>query len=145
MSASRSRVAEWAATAFFCVCVLAPLAPALPPPSPSPPVFQDRPFGPKPPATPPRPSIVRTQVPTPFPREWVIGGAAVGVVGGAALLFFAIREWRMSRLFGREYRFPVRNNVSLRLGGERSGGLMATARFGESSPSARDRSEAKQT
>lgn len=106
-------------------------APSLPPPSPSPLVFEPRPFGPAPPPTPPQPSVVRNLPPNPLPREWIIGGGAFGALAGGALLFFGVRAWRMSRLFGRQYRFPVPNNVVLRLGGERSGGSLATARFGE--------------
>lgn len=96
-------------------------SPALPPPSASPPVFQERPFGPKPAPTPPRPSVVRTQTPEPLPRAWIVGGVAFGSIAGAAVLFFGIRAWRMSRLFGRQHLFPVRDQVALRLDGERSG------------------------
>ena len=120
-------------------------APSLPPPSPSPPVFEPRPFGPLPAPTPPQPSVVRTLSPDPLPRKWVIGAGAVGALAGGALLFFGIRAWRMSRLFGRQYRFPVPKNVALRLGGERSGGWLATARFGESGDGARSESKAKDT
>ena len=105
-------------------------APALPPPSPSPPEFVQRPFGPTPPPTPPRPSVVRIGTPTPLPRKWIIGAGVFGALTGGALLFFGIRAWQTSRLFGRQYRFPVRENVALRLGGERSGGCQATTRFG---------------
>ncbi|CAA9232294.1 MAG: hypothetical protein AVDCRST_MAG42-1195 [uncultured Chthoniobacterales bacterium] len=117
-----------------CALILAPALAALPPPSPSPPVFQDRPFGPKPAPTPPRPSVVQSDAPRPIPRSWIVAGAAIGALGGAALLFFAFRAWRMARLFGRQYRFPVSGNVALRLGGERSGGLSATASFGKNAP-----------
>jgi hypothetical protein len=106
-------------------------APALPPPSPSPPVFEPKPYGPLPAPTPPRPSVVRNDPPRPLPRKWIIGAAAFGAVAGGALLFFGVRAWRMSRLFGRQYRFAVRENVPLRLGGERSGGLLASASFAD--------------
>ena len=106
-------------------------APSLPPLSPSPPVFEPRPFGPAPPPTPPQPTVVRNVSPNPLPRKWIVGAGALATVAGGALLFFGIRVWRTSRLFGRQYRFPVPDEVALRLGGERSGGLLATARFGE--------------
>ena len=120
------------ALAVCCAAASAMAAPALPPPSPSPPEFVDRPFGPKPAPTPPRPSVVSNEEPTPLPRKWIIGGLAVAAVVGGGLLFFGARAWRMSRLFGRQHFFPVREKVALRLGGERSGGLMAAASFGDS-------------
>ena len=75
---------------------------------------------------------MRTEPAEQLPRNVVIGIALFGAIVGAGLLFFGIRVWRMSRLFGRQYRFPVRAEVPLRFGGERSGGLVATASFGES-------------
>lgn len=126
-----------------CAVVLPSAVAELPPPSPSPPVFEDRPFGPRPAATPPRPSVVRSEGREPIPRSWIAAGAAFAAVAGAALLFFAFRAWRMARLFGRQYRFPVRQKVALRLGAERSGGLMATATFGENAPRANAVSKAK--
>ena len=131
------------AAVLLLACAFAPSAPALPPPSPSPPVFQDRPFGPKPAPTPPRPSVVRSELRERLPRAWIVGGAAFVTVVAAAVLFFAIRAWRISRLFGRQYLFPVREKVALRLGGERSGGLVATARFGDDPGASATRSEAK--
>jgi hypothetical protein len=75
----------------------------------------------------------------------VLGGAAFVGLASAAILFFGIRAWRMSRLFGRQYLFPVRKEVALRLGGDRSGGLMATARFGDTARPIQVESEAKQS
>ena len=120
-------------------------APSLPPPSPSPPVFEPRPFGPAPPPTPPQPSVVRSQPPNPLPRKWIVGAGAFGAVAGGALLFFGIRAWRTSRLFGRQYRFPVPKDIPLRLGGERSGGSLATARFGENGAGSAPVSKPKDT
>ena len=121
----------WTVAALLLVTfVFAASAPALPLPSPSPPVFQDRPFGPRPAPTPPRPSVVRMQKREPLPRAWIIGGVALGSLACAGVLFFGIRVWRTSRLFGRQHLFPVRDKVALRFGGERAGGLMATSRFG---------------
>ena len=129
-----------------CAAVSGVAAPALPPPSPAPPEFVDRPYGPRPAPTPPRPSVVSNEEPTPLPRKWIVGGLAVAAVVGGALLFFGARAWRMSRLFGRQYLFPVRNEVAPRLGGERSGGLMAAASFGDSiTPSPEPASKAKDT
>ena len=73
----------------------------------------------------------------PLPRKWIIGAGAFGAVAGGALLFFGVRAWRRSRLFGRQYRFTVPKNVAPRLGGERSGGLLASASFGEGGSRAR--------
>ena len=52
----------------------------------------------------------------------------------AAAFYFALRAWRSSNLFHREYRFPVPKNVALRLGASRSGGRMATADFAANAP-----------
>lgn len=127
----RMRAARLAAYAAALVGAFAwtPALAELPPPSTSPPVFEDRPFGPKPPPTPPQPSVVRSAAGKPIPRSWIFGGVAFGAVGAGVVLFFALRAWRMARLFGRQYRFPVRAKVAVRLGGERSGGLIATTQF----------------
>ena len=125
----RARRLSTLAALLFCVIAATPAVAELPPPSTSPPVFQDRPFGPKPPPTPPQPSVVRPGSADPIPRSWILGGIAFGGVVAGAILFFALRAWRMARIFGRQYRFPVPANVALRLGGERSGGLLATTRF----------------
>ena len=139
-----SRTTRQIALAVICATSIPPTASALPPPSPSPPVFEDRPFGPKPAPTRPQPSVVRSEAPRPIPRKWILAGAAVGAVVGGALLLFGIRAWRTSRLFGRQYRFPVRERVALRLGGERSGGLVAAASFaGNSGRAAEPGSKAK--
>ena len=122
------------AAALSCAVAVAPALAELPPPSTSPPVFQDRPFGPKPPPTPPQPSVVGSGASEPVPRAWILGGAAFGALVVGGVLFFALRAWRMARIFGRQYRFPVPAKVAVRLGGERSGGLMATTRFAANAP-----------
>ena len=118
------------AVVLFCALGVTAAPAQLPPPSTSPPDFRDRPFGPKPPPTPPRPSVVRSDAPKPIPRSWILGGAVFGALVAGGLLFFALRAWRMARIFGRQYHFPVPEKVAVRLGGERSGGLLATTRFG---------------
>lgn len=131
--------------ALLPLLALADATAALPPPSPSPPVFQNRPFGPLPAPTPPRPSVVRPRTPEPIARGPIVAGTAFAMLAGGAVLFFAIRAWRISRLFGRQYLFRVRDKVPLRFGGERSGGLMATASFRHAGATPRDRSEPKDT
>ena len=129
---ARARQTAFALICLFALAPVVPAAPELPPPSPSPPVFVNRPFGPKPAPTPPRKSVRRTDPAEPLPRKLIVGLGLFGAVVGGGLLFFGARVWRMSRLFGRQYRFPVRAEVPLRFGGERSGGLVATATFAES-------------
>ena len=65
----------------------------------------------------------------PLPRSWLIGGAIAVVIGLAGLIYGATRVWHSSNLFDRQYRFPPPQDVPLRLGGEKSGGHMATLRF----------------
>ena len=118
---------------------------ALPPPSPSPPVFQDRPFGPKPAPTPPRPSVVRARTRRADPAQldssaglpsprWRVA-AAPRLRGPRVANVAAIRQAASAS--------PFAASVALRLGGERCGGLLATASFGESSRPAPVASEAK--
>jgi hypothetical protein len=45
------------------------------------------------------------------------------------VLLFSIRAWRAGNLFDREYRFPPVASAAIRLGGNRSGGHMATLNF----------------
>ena len=129
-SPSRARRLATLTVVLFCAVGTTPVPAELPPPSTSPPVFADRPFGPRPAPTPPQPSVVRSQTAEPIPRSWIVGGMALGALVAGALLFFALRAWRMARIFGRQYRFPVPTHVAVRFGGERSGGLLATTRFG---------------
>jgi hypothetical protein len=58
-----------------------------------------------------------------------LGVAAVVMLVSLVVLFFSIRAWRAGNLFDREYRFPRVASVAIRLGGDRSGGCMATINF----------------
>ena len=120
------------ALALLFAVMITPALPALPPPSPSPPQFEERPFGPKPAPTAPRPSVVRQNPVKPWPRQLILPAAAGGALVGAALLIFGVRAWRRVRIFDRQYVFRVRDEVALRLGGERSGGMVASTTFGDS-------------
>ena len=104
--------------------------PALPPPKPAEPLFQERPFGPLPEAseTPP-PRKVETVEEEPIPRAWIIGGVAAAVLALAGILYGSARAWHSSNLFDQQYRFPVNNKPALRFGGARCGGHMATIRL----------------
>ena len=62
----------------------------------------------------------------PIARGWKIAGALLVVSAAGVGLYFAIRSWRFSNLFDRQYVFPPAKEASLRLGGGRSGGCMAT-------------------
>jgi hypothetical protein len=63
----------------------------------------------------------------------VIGGIVLAAVGGAS--YVSLRAWRSSNLFDRQYRLPPAPPAALRLGAPKSGGWMATIRFGPDSPS----------
>jgi hypothetical protein len=65
----------------------------------------------------------------PLPRSWIIGGGIAVIAALAGLIYGASRVWHSSNLFDRQYRFPPPQEVPLRLGGEKSGGHMATVRF----------------
>jgi hypothetical protein len=57
-------------------------------------------------------------------------GIAVAVISLSLIgLLFALRAWRASNLFDREYYFRRPNSVVLRLGAKKSGGCMATISF----------------
>lgn len=104
----------------------------LPSPSPSAPIFQERPFGPRPVTTPtPEAKRVVSDTRKPIPASWTIAGAAATLIALAAVLYGAIRAWRSSNLFGRQYRLPVPREVALRFGASKSGGHMATLHFGD--------------
>jgi hypothetical protein len=68
--------------------------------------------------------------PKPIPATIKITIVATVVVVGAVVLFFSMRAWRAGNLFDREYRFPPVTAATVRLGGQRSGGCMATINFG---------------
>jgi hypothetical protein len=100
-------------------------------PEPAAPLFQDRPFGPRPPPTPtPERKKIDTEDEKPIPLSWIIGGASAAVMAIALLLFFAAGRWRSSNLFDRQYRFPLVQNPPLRFGGKKSGGHLARIQFG---------------
>jgi hypothetical protein len=67
----------------------------------------------------------------PIPLAWKIA-IALGVLAiCSGLLLISMRVWRSSNLFDRQYRFPKASTAALRLGGNRSGGLMASIKFGD--------------
>ena len=61
-------------------------------------------------------------------------GLKIAIVLGAIViasvpLWIAMRVWRSSNLFDRQYRFPQVETAALRLGANRSGGHMAVVTF----------------
>ena len=66
-----------------------------------------------------------------MPLSWKIAIVATAFAVAAITLLFSMRAWRSSNLFDREYRFPEVTSVALRLGGNKSGGCMATIDFNE--------------
>ena len=102
-----------------------------PTPAPTEPLFQERPFGPRPLET-PTPMRKQKEPEKPIPIEWIIGGAVVIVIGTALFLWGSARQWHSSNLFDRQYRFPRASKVALRFGAKRCGGHMATVRFDSS-------------
>ena len=98
-------------------------------------LFQDRPFGPLPPPTAtPSPKHIALEDEEPIPVSWRIGGIAAAVLALAGILYGAARAARSSNLFDRQYRFPEHGAAALRFGAMKSGGHMATIRFGEGPP-----------
>lgn len=68
------------------------------------------------------------------PRKPIPLAAKIAIVlGGLAAAGFALvlamRVWRSSNLFDRQYRFPEIESVAVRLGGTRSGGTMSVLEF----------------
>ena len=68
----------------------------------------------------------------PFGLKVVIALLVFAALGTA--FYFALRAWRASHLFRRQYRVPLPKNVELRLGASRSGGRMATINFAANLP-----------
>ena len=101
-----------------------------PQPSPSAPLFQERPFGPRadPTSPPPRPSADAEQA-RPIPAGWLISGGIVIAAAFLALLYRASRVWRSSNLFDQQYRFPTEHEPALRFGASKTGGHIATISF----------------
>ena len=116
----------------FLIMWLIPAAAAMSQDSPSPeePLFQERPFGPRPEEAPSIPPDIQHESEFPIPLEWQYAGLAVLIVAGGGLLLFASRRWRSWNLFDREYRFPVEKEAALRLGATKCGGHMAIAKLG---------------
>jgi hypothetical protein len=65
----------------------------------------------------------------PIPLRWKIAIVLGALAVGSTSLWFALRVWRKSNLFDREYHFPRLATAALRLGAVRSGGHMATSTF----------------
>ncbi|MGI9086179.1 MAG: hypothetical protein ACR2HH_00315 [Chthoniobacterales bacterium] len=114
----------------FCLTSASPLPAASPTPLPAPKsagsLFKERPFGPLPPPTEAPVKRFDLEEEKPIPREWIIGGVAVGLLILALILWGSARAWRSSNLFDQQYRFPENPAPALRLGGTRSGGHLAT-------------------
>jgi hypothetical protein len=85
--------------------------------------------------SPPRPDVpaaaIEQQVPQgkPLPVGWKITIVALGAMGTGFAIAFAMRAWRSSNLFDRQYRFPAVPSGEQRLGANKSGGFMATIEF----------------
>ncbi len=92
---------------------------AIPPPSPTP--------------SRPAPRVSEEQE-KPMPRSWIIAGSIAGALVLLGLVYVAVRVWRSSNLFDRQYRFPPAKDVAVRLGGEKCGVHMATVHFGADKP-----------
>jgi hypothetical protein len=103
----------------------------LPHPSPSEPLFQERPFGPRPMET-PTPMRKQKEPEKPIPIGWIIGGVAFVAIGTTIFLWGSARQWHSSNLFDRQYRFPRPAKVAMRFGAKRCGGHMATISLGKS-------------
>jgi hypothetical protein len=72
--------------------------------------------------------------PVGMPFGLKVGLAFLALLALGTAFYFALRAWRSSSLFQRQYRFPVPKDVALRLGASRSGGRMATIDFASNVP-----------
>ncbi|HEV3410733.1 MAG TPA: hypothetical protein VG095_10595 [Chthoniobacterales bacterium] len=107
--------------------------PQVPPLNPEEPVVRERPYGPIPPPTAPPQRKKKSEFEEqkrPIPKGWVWTGIGAGVLALGALVYGALRNWRSSGLFEREYRFPLGDRSKARFGAERNGGHMAVVKFG---------------
>ncbi|MDQ6913165.1 MAG: hypothetical protein M3128_09865 [Verrucomicrobiota bacterium] len=100
-------------------------------PTPSAPLFEERPYGPRPLET-PTPMRKIKEPDKPIPVGWIIGGAAIIAIGTTVFLWGSARQWHSSNLFDRQYRFPRSTKVAVRFGAKRCGGHVATVRLGPS-------------
>lgn len=73
------------------------------------------------------PNVPNHPVGMPFGLK--VGLALLALLALGIAFYFALRAWRSSNLFQRQYHFPVPKDVALRLGASRSGGCMATINF----------------
>ncbi|MEO5722485.1 MAG: hypothetical protein ABIR71_13595 [Chthoniobacterales bacterium] len=131
-------VGRWTFPLLFAAFALSAIA-ASPTPFPEPSsansLFREQTFGPLPPPTAtPAPKRIILEDKEPIPRSWWIGGIAAAVLFLAGILYGTARASRIANLFGRQFRFPKSENVALRFGGMRSGGHLATIRFGDGPP-----------
>jgi hypothetical protein len=89
-------------------------------------------------------ALTATLLSGPLRPGWKIAGAIVAILIVAACataLFFAVRAWRSSSLFHRQYRFPEVPDAPARLGAAKSGGCVAVLAFGRPGVSSRTREE----
>jgi len=107
------------------------LSAQLPTPAPAGPLFQERPFGPRPAATPtPERKKSDSEAKQPIPLAWILGGTGIGLLAIVALLYGSARRWRSSNLFDRQYRFPIVEEPALRFGAKKCGGHLAKVQLG---------------
>ena len=116
--------------AILLVPCSAPGVSPLPAPAPSKPEFRDKPFGPLPPPIPPQAKKPEEAPGKPIPLPWIVAGVALAVAVAGIVLYRSVGAWQSSNLFDRQYRFPMPEVFTPRLGGKRCGGHMATIRFG---------------
>jgi hypothetical protein len=65
----------------------------------------------------------------PIPRGFKVAAVLLVLTAAGAGFYFALRTWRYSNLFDRQYVFPPAREATLRLGANRSGGRLATINF----------------
>ena len=133
MAATRGNLHSLGAAIAACTLLLVTTA-ATPYPSPSPAatlVLRQIGVLPKPTPTPEHHAKLENDEPAkPIPRSWLVGGGIAAALVLAAIVYGALRAWRSSNLFDRQYRFPRSDDVAIRLGGEKCGGHIASASFG---------------
>jgi hypothetical protein len=70
----------------------------------------------------------------PTPLVVKIGIVFALAAAAAGVLWISIRVWRAANLFDRQYQFLPPQTAALRLGANRSGGHLATIKFGDDAP-----------